>query len=147
MGITKEHYRDFIGALAHKKAEIMTEIKAFEHMEDRGEEFDISDEYEYSGLLKEWSFYDKIQRYFMDNHEVWSEFKGLEWLKSYVYFMRSAFDSMEHLSFMMLPEECGELVGTTDEEWDAFEGVRYKLKNKYSAWSTFADFCEHGEIV
>jgi hypothetical protein len=145
MRITKEHYRDFIGTLAHKKAEVNTEMKAFEHYFERGD-YDSSDECEYRMLQTEWSFYDRTQKYFMDNHEAWTEFETLDSLKAFVCQMKTTLEAMEQFTITMLPEDGGELIGTTYEEWDKYEDLRYKLRNKCSAWLTFADFCEYGHI-
>lgn len=143
--ITKEHYRDFIGSLAHKRAEVNTEMKALEHAGQRGE-WDFSDEWEYNALKQEFIWLTQIQEYFFDT-DRWGEFASLENLKQYVEVIKCNYKGMGIYSRVVLPEDGGKTVGVTQKEWEWIESTRWHLKNKVLAWSTFAEFCEFGKIL
>lgn len=143
--ITMEHYRDFIGALAHERAYWNTEIKAMEHALEN-EEYDWVDGYEYIAAIHEFKSYTRIQAYFMET-ERWSEFANLELLKMYVMVVDYQYKAIDAYSKAVLPIDGGELVGITQEEWENLKQRRFELRNKMVAWSTFADFCEFGRIL
>ena len=158
MRITMEHYRDFIGSLAHVRADLNTDIKALEHAFERlrrGYSEDdpdyMVDNYgdwmEYDGLCKEFAHYSDIQRYFMESTDRWAEFADLEALKLYINVIECNYDAMTQYSNTVLSVDGGELVGITYEEWNDLERMRYGLGKKLIAWETFADFCEHGMIL
>ena len=145
MRITKEHYRDFIGALSHERAYWNTEIKAMEHALEN-EEYDWVDGYEYRAAIHEFKSYTRIQAYFMETKR-WSEFANLELLKMYVMVVDYQYKAIDAYSKAVLPIDGGELIGITQEEWEDLEQRRFELRNKMVAWNTFAKFCEFGRIL
>lgn len=146
MRITMEHYRDFIGTLAHKRAELNTEIKAWEHSLERGEVWDW-EACELDCLRKNYNYYEKIQKYFLDNTDCWAEFESLEVLKEYTDQVVKAYKGLDEYSKVCLPVDGQPLVGISDEEWDRLEDMRWNLGETSIAWSSFAEFCEYGEIL
>lgn len=142
--ITNEYYRDFIGALAHKRASVNCEMKAWEHRMARGQ-VDYSEYWEYHELGHEFEVLTRIQEYFLE-YSRWIYFADLETLKLYIKVLEVNYKTMTEYSNLMLPEDGGELVGVTQEEWDAFESERYKMSKKIQAWKYFAYFCEHGGL-
>ena len=143
--ITMEHYRDFIGTLAHKKASLNTEIKAWDHAWERGE-VDYCDYFEYEALTNQYAHYNKVQEFFLDNTERWVNFGSLDDLKAYVGSIHRAYKAMNEYSKAVLPVDGQDTIGVTYKEWDHLETMRNELSNKSIAWSTFAEFCEYVEV-
>lgn len=144
MKIVKEFYRDFIGTLAHKRAELNTEIKALEHAFER-EDHDECDCYEYASLKNDFHYYTKIQTFFMET-ERWTEFANLETLSLYAKVIEQNYNAINEYSKAILPVDGGETIGVTQEEWNEIETARYALREKMIAWLEFAAFCEHAHI-
>lgn len=145
MRITMEHYRDFIGTLAHKRAEWHTELMALEHALQRGE-LDECDMFEYENASQNEDFYANIQKYFLET-DRWAEFDSLETLKAYVDKISKAYKALDAYSDAVLPVDVQDTVGVSDEEWNRLEDMRWNLKKAEIAWSSFAEFCEYGEIL
>ena len=143
--ITMEHYRDFIGSLAHEMASLNTEIKAWEHSWERGE-VDYCDSFEYEGMTQTFAMFKNIQDFFSGNTDRWATFDSLEALRQYVDKLDKAYEAMTEYSMAVLPVDGQDTIGVTDEEWNNLESGRYELGKARTAWNIFADFCEHGCI-
>lgn len=143
MRITREHYRDFIGALSKKIAEI--EGNMTEYHDERGV-VDEEDWREYNELWKESNYLESVQKILREETR-WAEFESLDALEVYVDNIDICFQSLDSYSKSVLPKDGGELVGATQAEWDRIESMRYELRWTWNAWNTFADFCEYGRIV
>jgi hypothetical protein len=137
ISIVKEHYRDFVGTLSVRRAEIKEELESIPYDEENW--------FEYNTLDKEFGHLTAVQEFFMDSSR-WGCFKSLELLKLYVQNIRNTYASVNAYSKTVFSVESGELVGVTQEEWDELEEFRYELLKKLEAWALFADFCENGMI-
>lgn len=144
MKIVKEYYRDFIGVLAHKRAELNTEIKALEHAFKR-EDYDECDRYEYASLKNDFHYYTKIQTFFMET-ERWTEFANLETLSLYTQVIEQNYNAITEYSKAILPVDGGETIGVTQKEWNEIETARYTLRETMVAWLAFIEFCEHAHM-
>lgn len=145
--IEDEQYREFIHALAHKRAEVNSELQAVRHAMERVDDCDAYVEYGHEVQHLESYLYnlERTQKFFMDNTDTWAYFRNVDYLKMYVDVMKKNYEAMTAYTYAVCPLESGELVGVTQEEWDEHERYRDKLGNKLSAWVTFTWFCEHGE--
>ena len=143
--ITMEHYRDFIGTLAHQMAEINTDMKAWEHAWERGE-YDYCDYIEYDYMRKEFNALKECQDFFFERSERWMEFDTLESLKAYVQKIKDAYDALDAYSRAVFSYDTEDVTGVTDEEWDRLEWTRMDLSKSRFAWVTFEEFCEYGEV-
>lgn len=154
MIIIKEHYRDFIGTLASKIAELHAEIKTWEediygvedYIEDSEDyEYSAEDYEEYNMLQREFNHLTSIQKFFMET-DRWAEFESLDILKLYVEVIEHNYKSMDEYSNTVLPVDGGNTIGITNEEWDFIETTRCELRKKIVAWTAFLNFCKHGQI-
>ena len=138
MSIVKEHYRDFTGTLLAEIETLNNDIKAL----NQSDEIEY---YEAQDIYRQIYYLESIHEHFKCE-ERWATFNSLEDLKTYVTTLKNTYDSMYAYSKAMLPAECNDLIGVTQEEWDKLEGARYRVAKSLNAWELFEQFCESGNI-
>ena len=138
MMIVKEHYRDFIGTINTRRAELANEIEfLIDGDECKFMELQVAEE--------ELHYLTSVQEFFMDTSRC-AHFKSMELLEMYVNVIKSAYKSMDAYSKSVLPIDGGETIGVSQKEWNEIESTRYELLEKFGAWNLFAKFCKNGTI-